>query len=94
MDPSTVTSMYKVSEYIGCVETGMVADARSQVQRARYEAAHFKYKFGYEVPVSYLAKRLADFAQVYTQVRYLLFLMPFSFYFGATFGSHQRIHVG
>ena len=67
MDPSTVTSMYRISEFIGSVETGMVADARSQVQRARYEAAHFKYKFGYEVPVSYLAKRLADFAQVYTQ---------------------------
>jgi len=67
LDPSTVTSVYKITDYIGSVETGMVADARSQVQRARYEAAHFKYKFGYEVPVSYLAKRLADFAQVYTQ---------------------------
>jgi len=59
--------MYKITDYVGSVETGMVADARSQVQRARYEAAHFKYKFGYEVPVSYLAKRLADFAQIYTQ---------------------------
>ncbi len=62
-----MTSIYKITDYVGCVETGMVADARSQVQRARYEASHFKYKFGYEVPVSYLAKRLADFAQVYTQ---------------------------
>jgi 20S proteasome subunit alpha 1 len=64
LDPTTVTSMYKINDYIGAVETGMIADARSQVQRLRYEAAHFKYKFGYEVPVQYLAKRLADFAQV------------------------------
>jgi len=67
LDPETVASIYKISDYIGAVETGMIADARSQVQRARYESAHFKYKFGYEVPVQYLAKRLADFAQVYTQ---------------------------
>jgi len=67
LDPDTITSIYKVSDFIGCVETGMIADARSQVQRARHEAAQFKYKFGYEVPVQYLAKRLADFAQVYTQ---------------------------
>eukprot|EP01111_Echinosteliopsis_oligospora_P013068 TRINITY_DN458_c0_g1_i1.p1 TRINITY_DN458_c0_g1~~TRINITY_DN458_c0_g1_i1.p1 ORF type:complete len:247 (-),score=82.05 TRINITY_DN458_c0_g1_i1:75-815(-) len=67
LDADTITSVYKITDFIGAVETGMVADAKSQVQRARYEAAHFKYKFGYEVPVSYLAKRLADFAQVYTQ---------------------------
>lgn len=67
LDPDTITSIYRITDYIGCVETGMIADARSQVQRARHEAAQFKYKFGYEVPVQYLAKRLADFAQVYTQ---------------------------
>jgi len=67
LDPETVTSMYSISEFIGCVETGMVADARAQVQRARHEAAQFKFKFGYNVPVQYLAKRLANFAQVYTQ---------------------------
>jgi len=67
LDPDTVSSVYHITDYIGAVETGMVADARTQVQRARHEAAHFKYKFGYNIPVQYLAKRLADFAQVYTQ---------------------------
>ena len=41
------------------------------VQKARAEAAEFRFKFGYEMPVDYLAKVLADQAQVYTQVCFL-----------------------
>lgn len=44
-------------------------DARSLVQKARAEAAEFRFKYGYEMPVHYLARVLADQAQVYTQVR-------------------------
>ena len=45
------------------------ADAKSMVVKARSEAAEFRFKFGYEMPVDYLARVLADQAQVYTQVR-------------------------
>ena len=39
------------------------------MQRARADAAEFKFKYGYEIPVDYLAGVMANQAQVYTQVR-------------------------
>eukprot|EP00245_Coleochaete_scutata_P018371 TRINITY_DN950_c0_g1_i1.p1 TRINITY_DN950_c0_g1~~TRINITY_DN950_c0_g1_i1.p1 ORF type:complete len:251 (-),score=59.32 TRINITY_DN950_c0_g1_i1:310-1062(-) len=71
LDQSTVTHLFTITKYIGLLATGMTADARALVQKARAEAAEFRFKYGYEITVDYLAKRLADMSQVYTQHAYM-----------------------
>jgi len=67
MDPKSVSHMYAITPQIGCLATGRTPDCKAQIQRARYEAADFKYKYGYSIPVHVLARRIADIAQVNTQ---------------------------
>jgi len=71
VDPASVTTLFKISDTIGCCATGMAPDARSQVQKARQECVDFTNDFAYSIPPGYLAGRMADQNQVYTQHAYM-----------------------
>ncbi|CAH8839487.1 unnamed protein product [Trichobilharzia szidati] len=67
IDRKSVTRIFRLTDSTGCIMTGMAPDCRAQVQRARYEAATFKHKFGYEIPCDVLLNRIGEINQVYTQ---------------------------
>ncbi len=59
--------MHSINGKIGVVCTGRYEDSVAMVEQARREALEFKYENGFDVPVQYLARRIADRNQVYTQ---------------------------
>lgn len=67
VDATSVTNMYKLTDYMAVLMTGLPADCQTQATRLRYEAAEFKLQYGYAMPVALLAKRVGDICQVYTQ---------------------------
>lgn len=71
VDPSSVSSIFNITPTIGCVMTGLVADAKAAVQRTRYEASNFKFKYGYDITPEALAKRIGNINQIYTQHAYM-----------------------
>lgn len=71
IDSSSVTSAFQLSENHGCIATGIITDAKAIVQRTRSITADFKFEYAYEMPVEYLARRVADENQVYTQHAYM-----------------------
>ncbi|EER06821.1 proteasome subunit alpha1, putative [Perkinsus marinus ATCC 50983] len=70
-DGSFTNSIYRITSNLGVVIAGMPADARALVNRARQTASEYEDKNGCEIPCHYLAKKIANLAQVYTQHAYM-----------------------
>jgi len=71
MEKDFTTHLYHITKNIGCVTTGMSADARALIYRAREIASKYQDKNGYEIPVHYLALKVANIGQLYTQHAYM-----------------------
>lgn len=66
-EPSSMTKLFAITPTIGAVATGLSADGKSMIARARQEAADFRYQFGYDITIDLLSRRIANLNQISTQ---------------------------
>ena len=67
VDVSDWDKVYKISDSIGCVYSGIGADARLLVRRARKRSEVYKMGYNEEIGTNLCAKRLGGIAQDFTQ---------------------------
>jgi len=67
IEPDSIEKIFEIDEHIGCATSGLVADARALVDRARLDAQINEITYGEKIPVKTLVKRICDFKQAYTQ---------------------------
>src|SRR5690349_24371346 len=63
----SIEKIFAVDAHIGCATSGLVADARALVDRARVEAQMNRVTYDEPIPVETLAKRVCDYKPSYTQ---------------------------
>ncbi len=65
--PASIEKMFKIDGHIGVATSGLVADARQLVARARVESQVNRITYAAAIPVDVLVKRICDFKQSFTQ---------------------------
>jgi proteasome alpha subunit len=64
---ASIEKIFAIDSHVGCATSGLVADARALVDRARVEAQMNRVSYDEPIPVDTLAKRICDYKQSYTQ---------------------------
>ncbi len=67
LEVNTIEKIYKIDEHICAATSGLVADARVLVDRARLEAQINRLSYDEPISVKELAKKICDFKQQFTQ---------------------------
>lgn len=67
IEPGSIEKIFEIDEHIGCATSGLVADARALIDRARIDAQINEITYDEKIQVKTLVKRICDFKQTYTQ---------------------------
>jgi proteasome alpha subunit len=67
VQPESFEKIFQVDTHIGTAASGMIADARQLVERARLEAQIHRLTYDEDISVSLLCKKIGDVMQMHTQ---------------------------
>ncbi len=65
--PESIEKLFKIDNHIGIATSGLVADARQLVSRARVEAQVNRITYADTIPLDIMTKKICDFKQSFTQ---------------------------
>ena len=65
--PDSVEKIFKINDNIGCSTSGLIADARVLADYVREDATNYTMRYGEEIPVVELVKRVSNIKRIYTQ---------------------------
>jgi proteasome alpha subunit len=67
IEPASIEKIFVIDDHIGCATSGLVADARALIDRARLDAQINEITYNEKIQIKTLVKRVCDFKQTYTQ---------------------------
>jgi proteasome alpha subunit len=67
LEAESIEKIFKIDDHIGAVASGLVADGRALVDRARVEAQVNHVTYGEPISIRILAKKISDHIQTFTQ---------------------------
>ncbi|MDI6645152.1 MAG: archaeal proteasome endopeptidase complex subunit alpha [Methanobacteriaceae archaeon] len=67
VEPTSIEKIFQIDKHIGAATSGLVADARALIEKARIEAQINKITYNEPIRVESLAKKICDMKQMYTQ---------------------------
>ncbi|MBW3583130.1 MAG: archaeal proteasome endopeptidase complex subunit alpha [Euryarchaeota archaeon] len=67
VEPVSIEKIFKLDHHVGCATSGLVADARALVDRARVDAQMNRITYDEPISLHTLVKKICDFKQSYTQ---------------------------
>ncbi|MEI7826866.1 MAG: archaeal proteasome endopeptidase complex subunit alpha [Euryarchaeota archaeon] len=67
LEPQSTEKIFQIDDHIGAVTSGLVADARALIDRARVDAQINRVVYNEPIGIETLAKKIADHKQTFTQ---------------------------
>jgi len=67
IEPGSIEKIFIIDDHMGCATSGLVADARALIDRARIDAQVNEITYNEKIQVKTLVKKICDFKQTYTQ---------------------------
>ena len=67
VEPKSIEKIFQIDNHIGAASSGLVADARVLIDRARVESQINKITYNEPIRVESLVKKICDMKQMYTQ---------------------------